>query len=173
MWREVNRVFGRTEKETRTKEEFSVENAVKENEEEIERGKLDGVNSISKVAWLPDRFVMFIGSLHCDYLVTLVAVSHQQSLGNRAHRDSLARRPDQTRLPPRQCGTSIDFQILISHFTIILPVPIFPPRFWQMTSVERWSRKQKVSGRSLLDLLNSDWYTHCLVTRQLDFLKRH
>ena len=46
MWREVNRVFGGTEKETKTKEELSVENAVKENEEEIERGKLDGVNSI-------------------------------------------------------------------------------------------------------------------------------
>ena len=53
MWREVNRVFGGTEKETKTKEEFSVENAVKENEEEMERGKLDGVNSISKVASLP------------------------------------------------------------------------------------------------------------------------
>ena len=50
MWREINRVFGGTEKETKTKEEFSVENAVKENEEEIERGKLDGVNSVSKVA---------------------------------------------------------------------------------------------------------------------------
>ena len=50
MWREVNRVFGRTEKEAKTKEKFSVENAVKENEEEIERGKLHGVNSISKVA---------------------------------------------------------------------------------------------------------------------------
>ena len=50
MWREVNRVFGGTEKETNTKEEFSVENAVKENDEEIERGKLDRVNSISKVA---------------------------------------------------------------------------------------------------------------------------
>ena len=33
MWREVNRVFGGTEKETKTKEKFSVENAVKENEE--------------------------------------------------------------------------------------------------------------------------------------------
>merc|ERR1712012_908236 len=43
MWREVNRVFGGTEKETKTKEELSVENAVKENEEKIERGKLDGV----------------------------------------------------------------------------------------------------------------------------------
>ena len=50
MWRKVNRVFGGTEKEAKTKEEFSVENAVNENEEEIERGKLDGVNSISKVA---------------------------------------------------------------------------------------------------------------------------
>ena len=50
MWREVNRVFGGTEKETETKEELSVENAVKENEEEIERGKLEGVNSVSKVA---------------------------------------------------------------------------------------------------------------------------
>ena len=48
MWREVNRLFGGTEKETKTKEKFSVENAVKENEEEIERGKLDGVNSILK-----------------------------------------------------------------------------------------------------------------------------
>ena len=48
MWRAVNRVFSGTEKETKTKEELSVENAVKENEEEIERGKLDGVNSVLK-----------------------------------------------------------------------------------------------------------------------------
>ena len=46
MWREVNRVFGGTEKETKTKEEFSVENAVNESEEEIDRGKLYGVNPI-------------------------------------------------------------------------------------------------------------------------------
>ena len=34
----------------RPRKSSQLKNAVKENEEEIERGKLDGVNSISKVA---------------------------------------------------------------------------------------------------------------------------